>query len=80
VISSNELFRTKLLASVAPLVNNTSSGRAPTSFATSSRAWSTAAFAVLPNKWSMEAAFPNEARMKGNIASMTSGRHGVVAA
>ena len=49
------------------------------SFATSSRAASTASSARQPNAWLLEAALPKSSLKYGSIASSTRGSTGVVA-
>ena len=68
----------RLLDSVPPEVNTISSGCAPISAATCSRAVSTAAFAARPNGWSLDG-FPKWVVRYGHIASATSAAIGVVA-
>jgi len=65
-------------ASVPPDVNTISSASAPTSRATSARAFSTAARAARPGACVLDG-FPGSARNTSAIASATSGRTGVVA-
>ena len=70
----------RLLDSVAPLVQTISfSLLAPTSFATCSRAYSTASSDAQPKLWLRLAALPNFCVKKGSIASTTRGSTGVVA-
>ncbi len=62
----------------ARLVKSISHGEAPTRFATSARAASTASRARLPNAW-FDDGFPNNPPGYGNIASRSRGSIGVVA-
>ena len=67
--------KARLLASVAPEVNTTPPGRPPTSAATCSRASSTAAACLRPNRCTDEA-LPTEPVSVGTIASATRGSSG----
>jgi hypothetical protein len=60
-----------LFDSVAPDVQTISRGSAPTSAATCSRAFSTAASASQPQAWLREAGLPKCSRNHGIIASTT---------
>jgi hypothetical protein len=68
----------RLFASLPPLVNTISSGAAPSSFATSSRARSSAAFAGALAQWPLEG-LPNASSRNGRMASVTAGSIGVLA-
>ena len=76
--SDKALWRARLLASVAPLVNTTSSGKAPKRWAISSRESSSAFLAFRPAPWLLDG-FPNWVKAKGRMASQISGKTGVVA-
>ena len=69
----------KLFDSVAPEVQTISRGSAPTNFATSSRAFSTAFSAVQPYGWLRAAGLPKCSVMYGIIFAATRGSTGVVA-
>jgi hypothetical protein len=68
----------RLLASVAPLVKVTSSGKAPSKKAIFSRASSSACLAFRP-PWCAEDGFPKLSNINGRMASQASGSSGVVA-
>jgi len=67
-----------LFASVAPLVNVTSSGSAPSRAATFSRASSSTRRAIRPARWADDG-LPNAPAVSGRIASQASASSGVVA-
>ena len=74
---AKRLCRTMLFASVAPLVNTTSSAVAPSRSATCSRAFRIWARARSPAEWTLEA-FPYLSAIACATASITSGRARVV--
>src|SRR5688500_4123857 len=69
----------RLSASVPPDVNVTSPGLQPSTWATVSRATSSAVEAEPPSEWWLEG-LPNSPVRKGHMASSPSRRTGVVAA